>query len=118
MLKAVLSGLLLSALISVPTFAQNADVVQGKMLYMSHCSGCHLPNGAGGVHFGEAVSANLRAPGLECTYHHNSSLLLRAILEAKDENGQRLDPPMPAWKGRLSPAEALDIVAYLKTLRS
>jgi mono/diheme cytochrome c family protein len=70
------------------------------------------------VHFGEAVSADLRAPGLEGTYHHSSSLLLRAILEAEDENGQPLDPPMPTWKGRLSPAEALDIIAYLKTLHS
>ncbi|OYV25205.1 MAG: hypothetical protein B7X08_06550 [Acidocella sp. 20-63-7] len=45
-------------------------------------------------------------------------MLLRAILDAKDQDGQPLNAPMPAWKGRLSAAQAKDILAYLKTLRS
>jgi mono/diheme cytochrome c family protein len=96
--------------------AQN--IAEGKRLYMQDCASCHRASGAGGVHFGHAVSADLQAPGLEKTYHHNDKLIRRAILQAKDQNGERLDQPMPAWHGRLSTAQAKSIVAYLHTLHA
>lgn len=68
--------------------------------------------------FGSAVAADLQAPGLEKTYHGSDKLILRAIMLAKDEDGDRLDQPMPAWKGKLTVAEAKDIIAYLHTLHS
>ncbi|WP_298222610.1 cytochrome c [Acidocella sp.] len=111
-----IAGILAYVLLSAPAAAFSGNPVIGKELYGSNCSGCHLESGAGGVHFSHSVSADLRAPGLEMTYRHNVALLVRAILDAKDETGERLDSPMPAWKGRLSQAQALDIVAYLKTL--
>jgi mono/diheme cytochrome c family protein len=89
----------------------------GKTLYAANCAACHLASGKGGVHLGSAISANLTAPGLETTYHHSDSLLLRAILEAKDQDDQPLDAPMPAWINTLTPAQALDIITYLHTLR-
>ena len=99
--------------------AQTAsDMAAGKTLYDTNCAVCHLSTGAGGMHFGDAVSADLRAPGLETTYHNNDTLIMRAILQAKDEDDESLDMPMPAWAGRLTTAQAMDIIGYLKTLHS
>jgi mono/diheme cytochrome c family protein len=92
------------------------SLATGRMLYAADCAVGHLASGAGGVHFGAAVSADLQSPGLEQTYRGDDKLIMRAILEAKDQDGAPLDHPMPAWAGRLSPAEAADIVAYLHTL--
>ncbi len=100
------------------TQAGSAEVATGAKLYAANCASCHRADGSGGVKFGSAVSADLRAPGLETTYKSSDKLLLRAILEAKDEDGDRLDQPMPAWQGRLSTADAQAIIAYLKTLHS
>ena len=78
---------------------------------------CHKADGAGGVHFGRGVvSADLRAPGLEKTYRGEDKLIVRAILQARDESDQPLDAPMPHWAGTLTKAQAYDIVAYLRTL--
>jgi mono/diheme cytochrome c family protein len=118
MLKRVLSGIAFTIVLAGGSLADANSVSAGKALYVSHCSGCHRANGAGGLHFGKAVSADLQAPGLENTYHHSTKLLVRAILDARDEDGDRLDRPMPAWKGRLSRAQALDIIAFLKTLHA
>lgn len=89
----------------------------GKQLFDNKCAACHKKSGAGGVHFGDAVSADLRAPGLEDMYHHKDKLILRAILQGMDEDGQPLDAPMPHWKGAISKAQAEKIVSYLKTLK-
>lgn len=88
----------------------------GKALFQSRCAVCHNKDGSGGKHFGDAVSADLRAPGLENVYHHDDKLLLRAILTGRDEDNQPLDAPMPKWKGTISDQQAKEIVTYLKTL--
>jgi len=97
--------------------AGTSGVAAGAALYNADCAVCHQPSGAGGIHFGDAVSADLRAPGLEQTYHGSDALILRAILQAKDETGAPLDLPMPAWSGRLTAAQADEIIKYLHTLR-
>lgn len=97
--------------------AAQTGAAAGQTMYQTDCAMCHLPSGQGGVHFGSAVSANLTSPGLEQTYNHNDALIKRAILQAKDQDGQPLDMPMPAWQGRLTAAQAAQIVAYLRTLR-
>lgn len=93
-----------------------AHADSGKQLFQARCAACHKKDGSGGIHFGDAVSADLRAPALEKMYHHNDTLILRAILQGLDEDGQPLDAPMPHWKGAISKAQAEKIVAYLKTL--
>ena len=118
MAQRFVSPLVLSLALAVPAMAQQPSASSGKPLFKANCSGCHLATGVGGVHFGNVVSADLRAPGLETTYHDSDSLLLRAILHGKDQDGQPLHPPMPVWAGRLSNAQAEDIIAYLKTLHS
>lgn len=96
--------------------AHAADVATGKALYASHCAVCHKADGSGGLKFGKAVSADLRSPGLENTYHRSDALILRAMLEGKDEDGGPLDAPMPHWKGQITKQQASDILDYLKTL--
>ena len=93
-------------------------IVAGKALFEANCAICHRASGAGGIHLGNAVSADLRSPGLEATYHGDDALILRAILHARDQNGAPLDAPMPAWAGRLSSTQAKEIIAYLHTLHS
>ncbi|MDA8051651.1 MAG: cytochrome c [Rhodospirillales bacterium] len=106
------AGLMIAG--SLPAIAQGVGA--GKSLYLSHCAICHKDSGAGGVHLGSTVSADLRSPGLEITYHHSDALILRAILEGKDEEGQPLDAPMPHWKGQLTTQQAEEIITYIKTL--
>ena len=118
----LLAILALGAVFSLPHLALadagGPSVTNGAALFASNCASCHGSNGAGGKKFGSAVAADLQAPGLEKTYHGSDKLLLRAIMLAKDEDGERLDHPMPAWNGKLTVAEAKDIIAYLHTLHS
>lgn len=88
----------------------------GKQLFDSRCATCHKKTGAGGLKFGTVVSADLRSPGLEKMYHNDDNLILRAILQGRDEDGQPLDAPMPHWKGVIGKKQAQLIVGYLKTL--
>jgi mono/diheme cytochrome c family protein len=113
-----LTTLALSLALATAAMTQPPSAVSGKTLFQAKCTACHLTTGAGGVHFGSVVSADLRSPGLEATYHNSDALLLRAILHGKDQNGQPLNAPMPVWVGRLSNAQADDIIAFLKTLHS
>ncbi len=100
------------------TNSTTAAAMAGESLFDTNCAVCHQASGAGGIHFGNAVSADLRAPELERTYHGSDALILRAILKAKDQDGAPLHSPMPAWAGRLSPQQAEDIIAYLHKLHS
>ena len=117
-----LAGALSMALFAPVAAAHSLEtaqgIVAGKALFDANCAVCHQASGAGGIHFGDAVSADLRSPGLEATYHGDDAMILRAILHARDENGAPLDAPMPAWSARLSRAQAKEIIAYLHTLHS
>lgn len=115
----LLAGLVLAATMAGGgAAAANGAIARGRTLYSTDCAICHQASGAGGIRFGHAVSADLRAPGLETTYRHDDKLIVRAILMARNESDRPLDMPMPAWRGRLSAAQAKDIVAYLHTLRA
>lgn len=94
----------------------SAQAATGKQLFNSRCASCHHKNGSGGMKFGKVVSADLRSPGLEKMYKNNDNLIMRAILQGRDEDGQPLDAPMPHWKGLISKKQAEMIVTYLKTL--
>lgn len=117
-----LAGVLSISLFAPVAAAQSPETAQGtvagKALFDANCAVCHRASGAGGIHFGNAVSADLRSPKLEATYHGDDALILRAILHAMDQNGAPLDAPMPAWSGRLSSTQAKEIIAYLHTLHS
>lgn len=100
----------------LPIGMTSAHAASGKQLFMSRCAACHKADGEGGKKFGDAVSADLRAPALEDMYHHSDAMLLRAIMDGKDEDGKPLDAPMPHWKGNLTTQQGEKIIGYLKTL--
>jgi mono/diheme cytochrome c family protein len=115
------SAFILTLGLAAPALAQTPSAEQianGKSLFDDNCSACHLATGAGHVKFGTVVSADLRAPKLEDTFHDSDALLQRAILQGEDQNGQPLAAPMSAWSGRLTTDQVEDIIAYLKTLTS
>ncbi len=117
--RAVLSAAFLAGLCAVTAAHADSpkpDAAVGAKLYAANCATCHMADGSGGKAFGDVKSANLQAPDLEKTYHNSDKLLLRAILYALDEDGQRLDKPMPVWHGKLTDAQGRDILAYLKML--
>jgi mono/diheme cytochrome c family protein len=94
----------------------SGNAATGQKLFEANCSVCHKSNGKGGVKLGDATSADLDSPALEARYHQDDKLMSRAILDGIDEEGQQLDKTMPRWRGQLTPQQADDLVAYMKTL--
>ncbi len=99
-----------------PTTTTN-QTAEGKRLYDSSCAACHKATGEGGVKLGTATSADLRWPALGPTFKNDTALVRRAILEGLDEEGKPLDVAMPKFQGRLTDAQADQIIAYLQTLK-
>lgn len=108
-------GLTAGAALAAST-ASPADPALGKQLFRSHCAVCHKADASGGVKLGDATSADLQAPELESQYKETDALILRAMLDGKDEDGEDLDKIMPRWRGKITDAQANDILAYLKTV--
>lgn len=86
---------------------------RGEKLFAANCQGCH---GARGI--GEAPQVNnpqaSLAPALDETqhaWHHTDEQLATTILKGLPEPSR-----MKGWEGRLSPREAGDLVAYVKSL--
>ena len=79
------------------------------------CAACHGVNGAGGVHVGGAVSADLRHAALVTHMKHPYTLALieRAVAKGIDSDGQALSPVMPRWQ--LSAADLHDVSEYVFT---
>ena len=79
------------------------------------CAACHGVNGAGGVHVGGAVSADLRHAALVTHMKHPYTLALieRAIAKGIDSDGQALSPVMPRWQ--MSAADLHDVAQYVFT---
>ncbi len=91
---------------------------RGQKLYEQYCESCHGKNGVGEP----PIPASLRLPGYfgapalddsQHAWHHSDQNLARVILE-----GSRRTQRMPGWKGVLSTQDAVDIVAYMKSLWS
>jgi cytochrome c6 len=94
----ILSFLMLSAMVNAqqrPTVAGN-----GKLIFETHCSKCHGADGARG-RFG---AKDLRKSVL------NDEAYFAIISE-----GRRF---MPRWKNKLTDAERMAVIAYIKTLKS
>ena len=89
----------------------SAEPARGKQLYDKYCVSCHGVEGRGQP--GWQVQAR-RAPPLDSSahaWHHEDAQLLAMILDKPAP-----DSVMPAWRGVLSREDALDIVAYMKSL--
>lgn len=83
----------------------------GKVLYKQYCSSCHGSSGQGEFNW---MNRDRAAPPLDSTghaWHHEDAQLVDMIL-----NKPAPDSIMPAWSGVLTRNDAIDLVAYIKTL--
>jgi cytochrome c oxidase subunit 2 len=101
-----------------------------RWLYMhgGGCVECHGEDGRGGrpvmmlgkippdIRYETLISGEHEEGGkVEHHKPYNDELIIRAIREGLDEEGDPLDPGMPRWQ--LSDRDVRDIVEYLKTLK-
>jgi len=89
-----------------------ADVNAGGKLYHDNCTGCHGKHAEGGlapVAPGKAIAPPLNGTGH--AWHHPKMALLQTILHGTVSQGGG----MPAWKGKLSEAEAGQIIAWMQS---
>lgn len=79
------------------------------------CAACHGANGAGGIHVGSAVSADVRhAPMVTHMKHpYTLALIERAVAKGIDSDGQALSPVMPRWQ--MSATDLHDVSEYVLT---
>ncbi len=82
--------------------AQAADVFKGRDLYLRHCESCHGGDGRGVLPSAPDFSRGQRLLRSDLD-------LLRSLRAGKGV--------MPSYQGILSTNEALDVIAYLRTLQ-
>ena len=89
----------------------SAKPAHGEELYRKYCASCHGPNGQGEFNW---MNKDRGAPPLDSSahaWHHEDSQLVSMILDRPAP-----DSRMPPWRGILTRDDAIDIVAYIKTL--
>ncbi|HXP60972.1 MAG TPA: c-type cytochrome, partial [Dongiaceae bacterium] len=108
--------------LSIPALMGPVD--RGREIYRKYgCSGCHGPEGKGGVPNPNAKTAE-QVPGLTYvadgyTKPELKKLILRGQREIVPLDPRRPAPPlyMPAWGSTIKDAEIDDLVAYLFSLK-
>lgn len=99
----------------VPT-GDPARITQGASLYAQHCAACHGANLEGAANWKQRLpDGSLPAPPHDSaghTWHHPDVLLLSITLDGGDP---ALGSTMPAFRDRLSAAEAAAILEFLKS---
>jgi mono/diheme cytochrome c family protein len=100
------------------------DVDTGAALYADHCAACHGSNLEGQPDWKTpGPDGTLPAPPHDVTghtWHHDTPLLLEYTLKggkaALEARGVRnFKSGMPAFEGTLSPDQALDILAFIRS---
>ncbi len=144
-LSAALAFLLLAALSCGPrSYSTNGETIYytgfndrderipfeaGPMWLAVHgggCVRCHGPSGRGGqpVMMVRAIPADIRYESLtsgkydpsgEAGTPYNDELIVRAIRQGIDPDGQPLDPGMPRWE--MTDNDVRDVIDYLKVLK-
>lgn len=85
----------------------------GKALYAQYCASCHGATGHGEFNW---MNRERGAPALDSSghaWHHEDAQLVSMILDKPVP-----DSRMPPWRGVLSRGDAIDVVAYIKSLWS
>jgi cytochrome c oxidase cbb3-type subunit 3 len=96
--------------------AAPAGAGPGEVLFYQNCAICHGADGAGDKDIGTSTSADLRWAKLGDMYQNDLTLIARAILAGKDEEGDDLDDEMPRWQDTLTSDQVQQIIAFLQTL--
>ena len=90
----------------------------GKALYDSHCAACHQPGAVGAAQWRQRDASGLLPPpplnGSAHAWHHPLAVLYRQIMTGSAPGVGN----MPPFKGVLSQAEALAVIAYFQSLWS
>lgn len=89
----------------------SAQPKRGERLYNKYCIACHGADGRGQPGWQTQVRG---APPLDSSahaWHHEDAQLVSMILDKPAP-----DSLMPAWRGVLTREDALDLVAYMKSL--
>ena len=87
--------------------AQSARAQSGADTYRSKCMMCHGADGAGNTPAGKAMQAMpLNSPAL---IKASDADLIAATLNGKGK--------MPAYSGKLTPAQVKEVIAYIRTLQ-
>lgn len=90
---------------------RSGDPVHGRALYGQYCVSCHGPDGRGEPGWRRLERA---APALDITghaWHHEDAQLIQMILDKPLP-----DSKMPPWRGVLSRDDAIDMLAFIKSL--
>lgn len=93
---------------------KSAAVQRGKALFEANCQACHGYRGMGETLVWDE-RANSLAPALDDSahaWHHTDEQLVSTILNGLPQGSGR----MVAWKEKLTPEQARDLVTYFKTL--
>ncbi|OMH31795.1 c-type cytochrome [Motiliproteus sp. MSK22-1] len=88
----------------------------GQIIFQTNCQSCHGIAGVGETYSTEGLTTKgyIFAPALNGSahaWHHTDDQLLKTIMEGSPRTSK-----MPAWKATLSKDDALDAIAYLKSL--
>ena len=105
-MKKLIAVAALGILIAAPT-AMAGGGPDGAAIYKSKCAMCHGPDGAGQTPMGKNMKLrDLRSAEVQ---KQTDAELVKWIADGKGK--------MPAYKGKLTPAEIDALVAFIRTLK-
>lgn len=95
--------------------ADPARIERGGRLYQAHCAACHGTAAQGATDWRRrGPDGRFPPPPLNGTGHawHHPMAALREVINNGSPGGQG---NMPAWKGKLSPGQVDDIIAWFQS---
>ncbi len=99
------------------TVTRNIDIKafnRGQKLYLQNCASCHGKQAQGTTNWQQPdEDGKYPAPplnGTAHTWHHSPKVLLNTIKNGTGKIGGN----MPAWKGRLTDQEIMDILVWIQ----
>ena len=106
-MKRTLTVLTLCILIAAPSAFAGGSGSDGAAIYKAKCAMCHGPDGAGQTTMGKNMKLrDLRSADVQ---KQTDAELLKWIADGKGK--------MPAYKGKLTPADIDALVAFIRTLK-
>lgn len=106
-MKKTLIALTLCILIAAPSAFAGGGGSDGAAIYKAKCAMCHGPDGAGQTPMGKNMKLrDLRSAEVQ---KQTDAELVKWIADGKGK--------MPAYKGKLTPADIDALVAFIRTLK-